>query len=206
MVPRLLLITEPCEDLLDRVEQAVAGGVGHVLLRAKGEAAQSLTATALALKTLLQPTGGQLLIHDRVDVALAVEAQGVQLPSNGLPTPLARRLLGGGRLLGRSCHTPQEAKQAFLDGADYVTLSPLFPTLSHPDAQGLGVEIFSQWRREITGPVLALGGIHPQNCALALQAGAFGVAIIRGILQADNPASASREILDQIYAHMEQFS
>ncbi len=197
--PPLLLITDPSlgAALPERVAAALAGGVRHLLLRHKGGSAADLLTQAAALQPLARQNGALLLIHDRLDVALALAADGVHLPENGLPTAMARRLLPHG-LLGRSCHSPDSACQALAAGADYVTLSPVFATRSHPEAIPLGLATFAAWRQQIPGPVLALGGITVANAASVVLAGADGVALIRGLLE-KNPEQAARNLLSKIF-------
>ncbi|MBF0624197.1 MAG: thiamine phosphate synthase [Magnetococcales bacterium] len=199
-VPRLLLITDPAlgEDLPHRVDQALGGGPCHVLLRDKTASARHLYHLARELVTITTRHGGALLIHDRADLALAVGAAGVHLPENGLPTTLVRRLLGPDTLVGRSCHDGPGARRALAEGADYVTLSPLFATASHPEARPLGIEEFSRLCQGIPGPVLALGGITPDNLTAALEAGAAGAALIRGALHHPDPAGVVTRLLEQL--------
>ncbi|MBF0448520.1 MAG: thiamine phosphate synthase, partial [Magnetococcales bacterium] len=102
------------------------------------------------------------------------------------------------RLLGRSCHDLNGALTALEQGADYLTLSPVFATRSHPHALPLGLEKFAGLCRKIPGPVLALGGITPENSQKVRQAGAFGVALIRGILSSPNPEQAAQLLLKSI--------
>ncbi|MBF0155066.1 MAG: thiamine phosphate synthase [Magnetococcales bacterium] len=199
-LPRLLLITEPVvrsegEVLLWRLKSALSGGACHLLLRLPGWCGRDLYALAEVLRREVA-SPGSLLIHDRPDVALAVGADGVHLSSAGLPTQVVRQLLGSDLLLGRSCHDPETANRALAEGADYVTLSPLFATRSHPGAQPLGSAAFASQVCAISGPVVALGGVTPDNAAEALSTGATGVAVIRSILHAENPARATRQLLD----------
>ena len=202
-LPRLLLITESrlCPDLPQAVAAALAGGVRHLLLREKNGDAGPMTRLARELLALTGRHGASLLIHDRLDVALAVGAAGVHLPEGGMATGDARRLLAQApdrMLLGRSCHSVETACQALQEGADYVTLSPLFATLSHPGLPPLGLTRFAAMRKMIPGPVIALGGIQLHNAADALAAGADGLALIRGILTAPDPRQAAAGLLATI--------
>ena len=202
-LPRLLLITDStlCADLPGTVAAALAGGVRHVLLREKGLAAAPLIRLAKEIQAVTAAHGAYLLIHDRLDVALALAAHGVHLPENGLPTEEARRLLAqrpGGGLLGRSCHSVEGACQAMQAGADFVTLSPLFFSRSHPDTPPLGVSRFAAMRARIPGAVLALGGIQLDNAREAMQTGAHGIALIRALLNAPDPRQTAAALLAQI--------
>ncbi len=198
--PRLLLITDRsvCPNLEATLTQAIAGGQFDILLRDKTASAESITLTARRLKILLQINGGRLIIHDRTDIALAVEADGVHLPEAGMATVDARRLLKPHQLLGRSCHNSQIARQHLQQGGNYITLSPLFPTQSHPDATPLGLSQFKSMVSSISGPTLALGGVHANNIASVMQTGAYGVALIRGVLDQPDPRSAVHTLLTYI--------
>ena len=160
-------------------------------------AAGPLTLLAKKLLALTAASGAHLLIHDRVDVSLAIGASGAHLPETGMETADARRLLGE-KLLGKSCHSVLEGCRALQEGADFVTLSPLFPSRSHPEVPALGMEQFVAMRAAIPGPVLALGGINSDNAAQAATTGAYGVALIRGILDTENPEQAAVGILSQL--------
>ncbi|MEO5332125.1 MAG: thiamine phosphate synthase [Magnetococcus sp. YQC-5] len=178
--------------------QLSRGGAFDVLLRDKNTPAGALTLLAQRLMTLLKPSGGRLILHDRADVALAVGAAGVHLPESGMTTADVRRIIGPHLLLGRSCHHSDCACLHLQQGGDYVTLSPVFKTASHPEVTPLGLKQFSHLCAAIPGPVLALGGIQADTVAVTLQAGASGVAVIRGILDTSDPAMAVRSMLTYI--------
>lgn len=198
--PLLLLITDRgvAPDLEKEVAAALKGGVRHILLREKNAPPRETITLARSLNRIVTEAGGALLVSERTDIALTVGAAGVHLPENGLPTAAARKLLGPNKLLGRSCHAVETAVKAFADGADYVTLSPLFATRSHPDAEPLGLERFAAMVREIPGPVLALGGVDADNAREAVRAGAAGAALIRGLLGAPEIEAAARTLLRRL--------
>ncbi|MBF0627435.1 MAG: thiamine phosphate synthase [Magnetococcales bacterium] len=194
--PRLLLITESplLPNLETLVTQALGGAPFDLLLRDYQATDDRIIALAQTLKPLLHAAGGRLLIHNRLEIAVSAGADGLHLPESGVTTREARTRLGPLPLLGRSCHEPESARKHLLHGGDYVTLSPVFATLSHPDAFPLGTERFAALRRRIPGPVLALGGIGVGNVQEVMAAGATGVALIRGIFQAPNPAQTTQEL------------
>jgi thiamine-phosphate diphosphorylase len=200
-IPKLLLITDlqVCPDLEQGVAQALAGGVKHILLRIKNsEDKSSLGQWAKKLHMLTQKHNAHLLISGDMDVALAFNNVGLHLPQKAMATQKARRLLGSDRLLGRSCHDLTGALTAIKEGADYITLSPLFATKSHPQAIPLGLQQFAAIKDKIPGPVLALGGIDSKNIPSAIKAGAYGVALIRGILGQPSPKNAAINLLQKI--------
>ncbi len=199
--PRLLLITDHsvCTDLTQAVAAALAGGVRHVLLRMKGPNAHGgLPLWAERLHGLCVGYGADLLISGDIEVALSLPGVGLHLPEKAMDTASARRVLGASRLLGRSCHDLGGAVRAMAEGADYVTLSPLFATRSHPDAEPLGVAGFSRICDAIPGPVLALGGIEINNLDSAMQTGAWGVALIRGVIGQPDPEKAAKQFMNTL--------
>jgi thiamine-phosphate pyrophosphorylase len=182
--------------LLDTVATALAAGVNMVQLREKDLPTSELFALARELRRLTRHYGALLLINDRIDVAQAVEADGVHLGGQSLPVAVARRLLGPKPLLAVSTHHRVEIEAAAASGADFVTFSPIYATPSKT-AYGppQGVE---KLRAACTGaplPVFALGGITAARLSEVLAAGAAGVACIAAVLAARDPAAAVRALL-----------
>jgi len=141
-------------------------------------------ALARALIAVARPRGARVIVHDRVDVAHAVEADGVQLGERSIDAAGARAILGKGAWIGRSCHDEAGLRAAMAEGADAVTLSPLF--VSPGKGAPLGLERFARLRAGVPQlDVLALGGVDPNNAGDALAAGATGLAMIRAWLIAD---------------------
>ena len=139
------------------------------------------------------------VVNDRVDIALAVEADGVHLGWQSLPFGVVRKLLGFEKLIGVSTHNRQEALQALEYGADYITFGPIFDT---PSKAGLlkpvGVEEIQKLKNEIDLPIVAVGGINGKNVESVLMGGADGIAVISSIMQADNPEGAARCLCNKI--------
>jgi thiamine-phosphate pyrophosphorylase len=175
------------------VEAAVRGGVTAVMLREKDMATRDLYDLAVELRRITQRAGALLIVNDRVDVALAAGADGVHLGWQSLPFEKVRALMGESRLVGASTHSPDEARRAAQQGADYVTFGPVFPT---PSKAGLvevqGVEGVAAARRGLSVPLVGLGGIDPENAAQVLRAGADGVAAIRALVAPEDPEQAAR--------------
>lgn len=204
--PCLALVTDRSlcsgDTLVARVEAAVSGGVDLVQLREKDLPAGELYCLTLEIKDVI---GGRamLVVNDRVDVALAAGVDGVQLPESGLPVGATRRLLQRGMVIGRSVHSVEGAVQAEAEGADFLVLGTIFPSRSHPGAEGAGVGLISHVRKQVRAPVLAIGGVDQTNAASCLEAGADGVAVISSILGAPDPGDAARglkEALRQAWA------
>lgn len=143
------------------------------------------------LARIFTETRASLLINDRVDVAMLIDNAGVHLPSDGIPTQDARKLLAAHRLIGRSTHSPDEARRAIDDGADYVFLGPIWETASHPGRQPLGPAAL----RGLGFKVIAIGGVTGARAAQCRDAGAWGVAAISALWDAADPAAAVRAML-----------
>ncbi|MBI5306769.1 MAG: thiamine phosphate synthase [Planctomycetes bacterium] len=201
----LILITDRnlCKrPLLETVALALKGGVKAVQLREKGLATRELYTLANELRKMTSDFGAGLFINDRVDIALAVDADGVHLGWQSLPVPVARGLLGVKKLIGISTHNRQEALQARNNGADYITFGPVFYT---PSKAGIltpvGVEALRRLKDEIRLPIVALGGINEGNVEAVLESGVEGIAVISSILSADDAEKASRGLFDKIMKH-----
>ena len=184
------------------VADALRGGLRAVQLREKDLAAGQLFELAVELRQLTRQYGAKLLINDRIDVALAVAADGVHLGKAGLPVPEARRILGRDRLIGYSAHSADGALQAQLAGADFVTLGPVYHTPSKAQyGEPLGLSVLSEAARVVTIPVFALGGVKHASVAEVLSAGAHGVALISAIMAAPNPRAETESLLQTITRH-----
>ncbi len=183
------------------VEEALRGGVRAVQLREKGASSKELYETAHELRRLTSRYGAQLIINDRVDVALAVEADGVHIGVESLPIYKARRLLGESKLIGVSCHNQVQAIAAQEMGANFITFGPVYYTASKA-AYGdpVGVEKLQLISDTLQIPVFALGGISLENCAEALACGARGIALISAVMSAAEPCQAARALLSALSA------
>jgi thiamine-phosphate pyrophosphorylase len=184
------------------VADALRGGLRALQLREKDLDAGQLFELAVELRQLTWEYGAKLLINDRIDVALEVAADGVHLGKAGLPVSEARRILGSERLIGYSAHSPDEALQAQLGGADFVTLGPVYLTPSKAQyGEPLGVSMLAEANRVVTIPVFALGGVKQSSVAEVLSAGAHGVALISAIMAASNPMLETESLLRTIAHH-----
>lgn len=195
-------------SLLDVVAQAVAGGVSVVQLREKNAHTREFVDLGRALLALLAPYGVPLIINDRLDVALAIGAQGAHLGQSDMPVAEARRLLGPDALIGLSVETMDQLREAesLPPGlVDYYGLSPIFQTATKADAgPGWGLAGLGQARAEVDAgskrPLVAIGGIGPENAASVLRCGANALAVVSAICSAgapDQAAAALRGILKQ---------
>ena len=139
-----------------------------------------------------------LFVNDRVDVALACEADGVQLGESSLPVEAARRVSRGRLLLGRSVHSVEGAVAAETLGADMVIVGAIFPTASHPGTPTAGVGLLAQVSNAVDIPVLAIGGVTSANVASVMRAGASGAAVIGEIMSSQAPREASKALADSM--------
>ena len=185
--PRLVLVTDRHGTAV--VEAALDAGLPAVQLRDKELPGRPLLALAERLRAATARTGALLFVNDRVDVALAVGADGVQLGTGSMPADVARRLLPAGTLIGVSTHAPGEASA----GADFALFGPVWATPSKTGAQG--EDRLREAVRAAAIPVLAIGGVTAERVAAARAAGAAGVAVIRAILAALDPRVATRALL-----------
>ncbi len=177
------------------VRAAIQGGATLIQLREKEAPAREMAALGRALLEITRPAAVPLIVNDRLDVALAIGAEGVHLGQDDLPANDARRLLGPGGLLGISVTTPAQAREAAAAGADYLGANDVFGTLSKPDAVApIGLEGLAAVARAVGLPVLAIGGVTPQSAPAALAAGAAGLAVISAVVSAADPEAAARTL------------
>ncbi|MDF1553904.1 MAG: thiamine phosphate synthase [Deferrisomatales bacterium] len=184
------------DPLLTALERALAGGADAVQLREKDLSAGELYPRARQVRELTRRFGARLLINDRADVALAVEADGVHLGGHSLPAAVVRERLGAELLVGVSTHSVAEVATAAAGGADFVTFGPVYATPSKA-AYGLplGVTTLGDACRAASLPVYALGGVTPERRAEVLAAGAAGCAVIAAVLGAVDPGRAAASFL-----------
>ena len=182
--------------LADCVEAALRGGVRAVQLREKDVSTRDLADLARGLREVTARHGAALLINDRIDVALACDADGVHLPAGSFEVRDARALVGAERFVGVSTHSPEEVVAAERAGADFVVFGPVFDTPSkRPYGAPLGLHLLKQAAGPVSIPVFAIGGITTARLEDVRAAGAAGAAVIRAILAADDPHEAAREFV-----------
>jgi len=174
---------------------AVAGGASWVQLREKNLTDLQLLAVARALRRLTQDTETALIVNDRLDIALASGAEGVHLGQEDLPVGAARRLLGPGAVIGVSTGCVEEAAKAEADGASYVAVGPVFPTVTKADAgPAVGLELIRQVKQAVSIPVVAIGGISVANIGFVAAAGADAAAVVSAVAEAPDMAGAVRAL------------
>jgi thiamine-phosphate pyrophosphorylase len=202
---RLLVVTDrhqtngrPLVPLLQRV---LAAGTPAIQLRERDLSVREFLTLAREVQAVTASARSQLLINDRIDVALALEGVGVHLRSNSLPVPVARQLLGAQRLLGISVHAVEEAVRAESQGADYIVLGPIYETPSKQMfGPPLGIHTLEKACSLVRIPIIGIGGVTAARAREMRRAGAFGAAVITAILGANDVESATRELLDAVSA------
>ena len=190
------------------VEAAIEGGIDAVQLREKGTSAQHRIELGERLRELTGEAGVDLIVNDRIDIAYAIGADGVHLGQSDPSVSTARELLGPAATIGVSVSTVSEARLAAISGADYLGVGAVYGTDSKPDAEtaeaGLGVDELAKIVDAVTIPVVAIGGVTPENAGGPIQAGATGVAVISAITAADDPETAARGLREAVTAGREK--
>jgi len=186
----------PLEDVL---RSALDAGVRGVLLREKDLPDRELLSLAERVRDLTNRYKARLLISERVDIALAVDASGVHISGRSLPVKVARELMRVEKYVSASTHSISEALQAEEDGADFVTFGPVYHTPSKAVyGPPVGISALEEVCLALKIPVFALGGIKEENAVDTLRAGAFGVAVVSEIIGAQDPALAASSIMAKI--------
>lgn len=194
----LYLVTSPSENLLPTVEAALQGGLSLVQYRDKNTDDTTRLANAQKMCQLCHNYGALFIMNDRVDLALAVNADGVHLGQQDVPLKLARQLLGQQRLIGRSTTNPQEMEGAITEGADYIGVGPVYETPTKAGKAAAGHEYVSYAAKNATVPWFAIGGIDTKNINDVLKSGAKRVAVVRAIMQAEQPTTVTQYFLSQL--------
>lgn len=198
---KLYLVTDRSflhgRNLIDVVMQAVAGGVTMVQLREKDIDTRTFIELGLELKQKLQQVNIPLIINDRVDVAMAIDADGVHIGQSDMPYSLARRLLGSNKIIGLSVENIDEVIEANSLNVDYIGISPVFTTQTKTDtAQPFGLSGLRKAVRLSVHPTVAIGGINLQTKNDVLDCGADGIAVVSAIMAAENPKQAAKDLIN----------
>lgn len=192
------------QTLEQAVEQAILGGVTLVQLREKAIASKAFYERALRIKAICHHYNVPLLINDRVDIALAIEADGVHIGQSDLPCGVVRQILGKDKIIGVSARTAQQAIQAQADGADYLGVGAMFATSTKQDAQTVTIASLTKIRQAVTLPIVAIGGINHttlpalQQSLQAADTSIDGVAVVSAILGQKDVKLASEQLKNMI--------
>lgn len=178
---------------------AIAGGADTIQFRLKQGSTRDMIGLALAMKALCLDAGVTFIVNDRLDVAIAAEADGVHLGQEDFPIPLARRMLGEGKIIGGSAATIEEARVCLSEGADYVGFGPVYPTTSKDDAGPVsGIETLKNVVETIPLPIIAIGGVDAGNIPAVMEAGAKGIAVISAVCCREDPQEATTALREAL--------
>ena len=195
----LYLVTDKSDDVekfLNTIEEAIKGGTTVVQSREKTAETLDFYNLALKVKEITTKYNVPLIINDRVDVALAIDADGVHVGQSDMPCDVTRRLIGEDKILGVSAATIDEAQKAQKDGADYIGTGAVFPTQTKDDAPKITKDDLKEIVESIDIPVVAIGGISLENAHELKDTGIAGLSVVSAIMSSDNPKKSSEELLE----------
>ncbi|HEX9861281.1 MAG TPA: thiamine phosphate synthase [Nitrospirota bacterium] len=178
----------------DIVRAGVDGGARIVQLREKFLSLRELYPIAQRLREITRDAGALLIVNDYIDLALAVDADGVHLGQDDMPAPAARKIMGGSKIIGISAHTVEEVQAAVADGADYIGFGPIFPTDTKDAGAAKGPDAIRAIRGSVPVPIVAIGGIDQSNATAVIEAGADAVAVISAIALSEDMQAAANAI------------
>ena len=188
--------------LWDSVEEAILGGVTLVQLREKEISSKEYLELAQKVKTVTDRHDIPLIINDRIDIALAMDADGVHLGPEDLSVPIARKLLGDGKIIGASAASVDEALLFQTQGADYLGVGALFPTATKQGTEKVGLEDLRGIKSAVHIPVVAIGGIKAENAKPVMETGVDGVAVVSAIMNQTDLREAARQLLSLLKGAM----
>jgi thiamine-phosphate pyrophosphorylase len=194
----LYLVTAPSDNLFGIVEAALRGGLTLVQYRDKDADDVTRIHTAKKLREICYQYDALFIMNDRIDLALAVDADGVHLGQQDVPVALARQLLGPQRIVGRSTTNPDELHRALDEGVDYIGVGPVYETPTKAGKPAAGHDYVRYAAEHSTVPWFAIGGINADNLGEVLNAGAERVSIVRAIMQAENPTLITQFFISQL--------
>ena len=195
----LYLVTDNSDDVekfLNTIEEGIKGGVTVVQIREKTADTLEFYNLALKVKKITTKYDVPLIINDRVDVALAIDADGVHVGQSDMPCSVTRRLIGEDKILGVSAATIEEAKKAEKDGADYIGTGAVFPTATKDDAPKITKKDLKEIVDSINIPVVAIGGITLENASQLNDTGIAGLSVVSAIMSSENPKESSEKLLN----------
>ncbi|NTU68543.1 MAG: thiamine phosphate synthase [Chlorobiaceae bacterium] len=196
----LCVITDEHRCPVELARMALEGGARMLQLRRKHASGRELFAWAIRIQELCRQHEAIFVVNDRLDIAMAMHADGVHLGQEDLPAATARALLGPEILLGVSVSNVEEAVKAHAEGADYLGLGHIFPTVSKEKPNPpLGIPMIESVRKAVDLPIVAIGGIGTDNAAEVMKAGASGLAVISAVASAGDPTAAARELVRRIW-------
>jgi thiamine-phosphate pyrophosphorylase len=198
---RLYFITDSTnyseEEFLFRVEEALKGGVTLLQLREKEKTTNEYVELAQKVHDITKKYNVPLIIDDRVDVALAVDAEGVHVGQSDMPVCLARKLMGDDKIVGATAKTVEQAKNAFEQGADYLGVGAIYPTTTKVKTVLTSVETLEGICKNVPIPVNAIGGLNKENVDILKNIPISGICVVSAVMKAENPKIATQELIDR---------
>ena len=185
------------EEFLCRVEKALKGGVTLVQLREKNKTTREYIALAEKVHGLTRKYNVPLIIDDRIDVAMAVDAEGVHLGQSDMPVDIARRILGDDKIIGATAKTVPQALEAYRNGADNLGVGAIYPTTTKVKTVLTSVDTLKEIVKAVPIPVNAIGGLNKDNMSVLKGSGIAGVCVVSAIMKADDPQKAAEEIKEK---------
>lgn len=182
------------DDMLPILQAAITGGATAIQLRRKQELGRPFVELGRAIRAMTREAGVLFFVNDRVDVAMIVEADGVHIGQDDLSCRDARRLMGPEKIIGVSAETREEALTAERDGADYLGVGAVYPTISKPDAGYTGVDGLQESVQAVKIPVVAIGGIGKGQVVETMSTGCAGIAVVSAVMSAEEPQQAAAEL------------
>lgn len=177
---------------LEIARDAIEGGVTLIQLRDKKAPLREVLSVGMQIRELCRERGVPFVVNDRVDAALLLDADGVHVGQDDIPASYARKLMGPGKIIGVSAGTAEEASWAVSEGADYLGVGPIYVTGTKKDAgDAIGTALIAQLKERYDLPLVGIGGIHKDNAAPVIQAGADGIAVVSAITRQADPKAAS---------------
>ncbi len=184
----------------DAVTEAILGGTGVIQLREKDIDAKDFYEMALRLKQITAKYNVPLIINDRVDVALACDADGVHVGQRDIPAVMVREMIGEGKLLGVSVSTVEQAVQAVRDGADYLGVGAMYATNTKDDAEIVTIDELKRIRGAVDVPIVVIGGINEKTLENFKGYGIDGLAVVSAVMAADDVQAAARQLITKFLA------
>lgn len=199
----LYLVTNNSEDeekFLNIIEESIKGGVSVVQLREKNAETLDFYNLALKVKEITRKYNVPLIINDRIDIALAIDAEGIHVGQSDMPAEIARKIIGKNKILGVSAATIPEATKAQEDSADYLGVGAVYPTKTKNDASSVTKKELKEIVESVNIPVVAIGGITQDNAHELNDSGISGLSVVSAIMNAENPKIASENLLKEFKA------
>lgn len=187
------------EEFLRRVEEALKGGVTMIQLREKEKTTREYLTLAKKLHNLTKKYNIPLIIDDRIDIAMAMDAEGVHLGQSDMPIDIARKLLGDNKIIGATAKTVNQATEAYKNGADYLGVGAIYPTTTKVKTIITSTETLAEICMAFPIPVNAIGGLNKDNISILKGIGISGICVVSAIMKAEDPKKAAEELLKGVF-------